>query len=190
MKPGRDRIECGGGLYIRTITEKDTFDVLRWRNSEPIKKYFIQQQDISEDDHKKWLEKVRCGDVCQFIICREDGTGIGSVYLQHIEREHAKAEYGVFIGDTDSCGRGYGTMVARAVLQLAFYELKLNRVYLRVLPWNARAVRCYEHAGFRREGILRQSVCVSGKYCDILIMGVLREDFVTESCIDPKSCYN
>jgi len=40
-----------------------------------------------------------------------------------------------------------------------------------------RAIRCYRRAGFREEGRLRQRVYRKGKYWDVLLMGILREEF-------------
>ena len=48
---------------------------------------------------------------------------------------------------------------------------------LSVLVDNPRAVRCYEKCGFVREGLLRQESYVDGKYRDVLLMALLREDY-------------
>ena len=41
---------------------------------------------------------------------------------------------------------------------------------------NAAAVRCYEKAGFQHEGRLRQHRYVHGRLCDLVVMGLLREE--------------
>ena len=55
--------------------------------------------------------------------------------------------------------------------------MNLNRLWLTVLADNPRAVRCYEKCGFVREGLLRQESFVDGKYRDVLMMALLREDY-------------
>jgi RimJ/RimL family protein N-acetyltransferase len=53
----------------------------------------------------------------------------------------------------------------------------LYRIYLHVFASNQAAIRTYEKAGFRREGLLRQHAHVDGKYVDVIVMGVLRDEF-------------
>ena len=40
-----------------------------------------------------------------------------------------------------------------------------------------RAIRCYEKAGFRHEGRLREALFRHGSYHDILVMGILEDEF-------------
>ena len=62
-----------------------------------------------------------------------------------------------------------------------FYKRQnLNRLELEVYECNERAIRCYRKAGFREEGRLRQRVYRKGKYWDVLVMAVLKEEFERE----------
>ncbi len=45
----------------------------------------------------------------------------------------------------------------KAVLHVAFEELKLHRVTLGVYDFNTSAISCYEKIGFIKEGLLRES---------------------------------
>ena len=87
-------------VHIRPITRDDTASVVAWRNKDFVRKNFIYQKPFTQEGHLTWLrEQVEPGHVAQFIICLEDGTAIGSVYLRDIDREKKTAEYGVFIGE-------------------------------------------------------------------------------------------
>jgi RimJ/RimL family protein N-acetyltransferase len=102
-------------IYLRPIEEGDTEMVLRWRNSPDVKKYFIYREDITPEEHGRWLEeKVKTGKVAQFIIyLREGNIPVGSVYMQSIDHKHKNAEYGIFIGEAAARGHGCGTDAAR-----------------------------------------------------------------------------
>jgi len=65
----------------------------------------------------------------------------------------------------------------RLMLRYGFMELNLNRVTLGVFANNPRAVRSYEKCGFVHEGCLREFLLRDGKYCDMLQMGILREEW-------------
>lgn len=169
------KLECEKLLYLREITEADTEDVLRWRNGENVKKYFIYQKDITREEHLNWLKtKVGTGEVIQFVIIeKETDRGIGSVYLEDIDKKHNKAEYGIFIGENAQTGRGYGTLTAKRVIRYAFEELGLHRLYLRVYEDNSRAIASYEKAGFKKEALLQDDVLVNGTYRNIVLMGIV-----------------
>jgi RimJ/RimL family protein N-acetyltransferase len=66
----------------------------------------------------------------------------------------------------------------RLLLQHGFDTLNLNRVYLRVYANNVRATRCYEKAGFVLEGRMRKAHYQNGEYFDILLMSILRSEWV------------
>ena len=49
----------------------------------------------------------------------------------------------------DLCGQGYGRKITQAAAKLAEERHPGKPVCLEVRTWNARAIRCYERAGFR-----------------------------------------
>jgi len=42
---------------------------------------------------------------------------------------------------------------------------------------NARAVNAYERNNFKQEGLLRHAAHIDGKYVDLIVMGILRNEF-------------
>ena len=57
-----------------------------------------------------------------------------------------------FLADSDRLGRGLGTAMVRAFVAYLFTDPSVTRVQTDPSPFNARAIRCYEKAGFRRVG--------------------------------------
>lgn len=162
-------------IYLRPINLEDTENVVRWRNSEHVRKYFIYQADFTVESHVRWMkEKVETGEVAQFIIVESDSQrDIGSVFLRDIDWVHNKAEYGIFIGEESAKGKGYGTLAAKKILEYAFDNLKLHRIYLRVLADNQRAIVSYKKAGFVQEGVLKDDVLIRGEYKDVVWMAII-----------------
>lgn len=182
-------------VYLRPITEADTAKIVAWRNRDFVRGNFIYQKLFTEEGHMAWLrEQVEPGHVAQFIICvknaRENGSGclestdktytesgdreIGSVYLRDIDREKKTAEYGVFIGEEDALGRGYGVQAAKLMLRYGFENLHLEKIFLRVLEDNAGARKSYEKAGFQRIENKRESVKLEQGVRNVLFMEVKR----------------
>ena len=80
----------------------------------------------------------------------EGGTHIGNVMYYGYDSLLREAELGITIGDRDYWGRGYGSDAVRTLLEFAFEELELRRMYLHTLSSNVRAQRAFHNAGFRQ----------------------------------------
>lgn len=165
------------GIYLRLMTWEDTDLIVAWRNSDAVRKNFIYQELFTREGHENWIcTQIETGHVVQTVICDLDSDKpLGSVYIRDIDRQHNKAEYGIFIGEPQARGRGVGTAAAKLMLRYCFEEEKLHRVYLRALAGNEQAIRSYEKAGFVREGYLRDDVCIDGVYRDIVWMAAVAE---------------
>lgn len=164
-------------VYLRPMTAEDTDNIIKWRNSDAVRKNFIYQKPFTRESHEQWIETmVNTGRVVQMIICLKDGDlPVGSVYIRDIDPVHHKGEYGIFIGEASARGRGVGTAAAEQMICYAFEKLHLHRLFLRVFADNARAIASYEKAGFEREAYLKDDVCIDGRYRDLVFMAVINE---------------
>ena len=171
-------MEANGAVYLREMTYLDTDMVVQWRNSAIVRSRFIYRKELTAKEHESWIKnKIETGQVVQMIICTTEGDRpIGSVYIRDIDLEHHKGEYGIFIGEEDALGKGYGTEAAKLMIQYAFEKLLLHRLYLRVFADNIGAIKSYEKAGFVKEAYLRDDVCIDGEFRDIVLMAIIHEE--------------
>lgn len=167
----------GEKIRLIPMDERDTNDVIRWRNN--VRDKFIYRELFTVESHTKWLnEVVRTGKAVQFIIdAKEDGR-IGSVFLRDIDYINKKAEYGIFIGEITAQGKGYGHEAAKLMIQYGFIELGLHKIMLRVLSDNYKAIKSYEKTGFLQEGYLKEEVCIDNNYYDIILMGIINRGHI------------
>ena len=103
-----------------------------------------------------------------------DGKVIGCVGLERFENRRSHAGYiGMAVHDAYA-GRGAGTALMAAVIDLADNWLQLKRLELGVYADNARAIALYERFGFEREGLYRAYAWRDGAYVDSIAMARLR----------------
>jgi RimJ/RimL family protein N-acetyltransferase len=152
----------------------------RWFD-DPDVRYWLDHSDrpdASEDDVRGWFGPVaaREGEL-RWMIEATSGPTIGMVRLEGIDAIHGRAELAITIGETAYWSRGYGTDAIGLALGHAFQDLELRRVWLGTDADNDRGIRCYEKCGFKREGVRRAHRLRYGKPLDMLMMGVLREEW-------------
>jgi RimJ/RimL family protein N-acetyltransferase len=117
--------------------------------------------------------------VFSFAICLlADDRRIGNTTLRNIDRENGSAEMSIAITDKASQGQGHGTDALNCVVDFAFGELRLERVYLHVFDFNPRAKRSYEKAGFQTDAVLRHARFHRGQHHDVHLMSMLRGDWL------------
>jgi diamine N-acetyltransferase len=68
------------------------------------------------------------------------------------------AEFAIYIGDETYRGKGFLKKATTETMRFAFHKLGLNRIYLRVLEDNLTVIKLNQAFGFRKEGVLRNSV--------------------------------
>lgn len=113
-----------------------------------------------------------------FVICLiDDDRPIGRADLFAIDKRNGSAAFGLAIGERSLWGRGYGTDAVNAIVDFAFGQLRLERVWLDTDGANSRAHRIYEKAGFTVEGRFRRAFYQDGQFLDDIRMAMLREEW-------------
>lgn len=169
-------------VRLRAITREDLPNYVRWINDPELARYMEFHRPVSLEMEERWYDgMVAAPDDYVLAIETLAGKHIGSVGLHRVHPRYRYAIFGVFIGDKEHWGRGYGSEAVRLMVGYGFEQLNLNRVTLNVYDFNGRAIRAYEKCGFRHEGRMRQAGYKDGRYFDILVMGILRDEYF-ESC--------
>lgn len=101
---------------------------------------------------------------------------LGNVSVWHTSRRERSGEIGYWIRSTET-GRGIATEGAARVIQVAFEELRLHRVVLRIAVGNRPSERVAEKLGFVQEGVLRREVLVNGEWLDHSLWGLLEDEY-------------
>jgi len=130
---------------------------------------------------EEWIgerqESFEKGKTVDFAIThRQEGFLIGGISLNDIDRQSELAEIGYWIGKP-YWGNGYGTEVARAVLQYGFEVLGLNRIHGKHFRRNPTSGRIMQKIGMKHEGCHRQHFKKWGNFEDFELYGILRSEY-------------
>ena len=155
--------------------------ILEWANDPAVtgNSQFFREPSDRKRIARFILEHETAEDCAYFAASTRDdaeeaGAGyVGNVFLIHINRLHRHAQAGITIKQA-AWNRGYAKELMRAILEFAFDDLELNKVYLQIFTTTEKGLHLWTKAGFQVEGVLRQHYFVNGEYHDMYSLSVLR----------------
>lgn len=135
------------------------------------------------EQEQKWYEGLQnTKESYSFAIeDKETDKYIGGCGINKVDWINRVATVGIFIGDKNYWGKGFGTDAMKVLIRFIFEQMNMNKIKLNVFSFNERAKKCYEKCGFQVEGTLRQELFRDGKYYDEYIMSVLFEEWKTRN---------
>lgn len=134
-------------IFLRPLEEKDAPSMLEWMTDPSITRYFrFDTSSVTLESCQKFIAEADNQPNClHYAIVDENDEYLGTISLKNIS--DGAAEYAI---STRRNAHGTGAAMAATcrILEIAFRELKLQRVYLNVLKDNGRANAFYRKAGF------------------------------------------
>ena len=176
-------LEVSGELELRLFEDEDAepYSALVEVNREELAKWFPW---VEVSRHPEGiLEYIRLsrerfwrGETLECALWYQ-GKPAGSIGIKDINKENNRTgEIGYWL-DKDSWNQGVMTRACRGLIDHAFSEMTLNRIEIRSAKDNLRSQGIPERLGFRREGVLRQAQNINGIYKDLILFGMIAEDW-------------
>jgi putative acetyltransferase len=163
-------------LRIRRAEPRDCPDVYEIFSSPKAFSGTLQLPYPSAEDWRQRLAEP--GEGTYHLVAEVDDRVVGMLTIitfpNKPRRRHA-ASIGMGVHD-EWQGKGIGSALMRAGVEMADRWLNLLRLELEVYTDNEPAIRLYERFGFEREGVLRRYAFRDGRYVDALLMARLRPD--------------
>ena len=110
------------------------------------------------------------------VVDRATGACVGEAVLNDWDPGSQSCNFRILIGPAGQ-NRGLGTEATRLIVGYGFGHLALHRISLEVYAFNPRARRAYEKAGFRVEGVLRESLRYGDQWIDATVMSILASEW-------------
>ncbi len=169
----------GHSIVLRGLQRDDLNSYGRWLDDSRVTEFLEMGARPTRDKDVEafWKLASETEDAIVFaIVDKKSGQVVGNCGLYHIQWVCRRAQFNILIGEPSAWSKGFGTEAAQLLLDYSFKKLNLNSVQLGVNAENKRATRSYEKAGFVHEGTRRQFIYRNGRYYDMVVMSVLRDD--------------
>jgi putative acetyltransferase len=162
------------GLQIRRAEPDDCSSIYEMFSSPKVSAGTLQ---LPYPSLEQWRQRLTApGDGRYNLVAVADGRVVGMLSVHTFpdtpRRRHVGA-IGISV-HAEWQGKGVGTALMRAGVDLSDNWLNLTRLELEVYTDNEAAIRLYERFGFELEGTLRQHAFRNGRYVDSHMMARLR----------------
>ena len=172
-------------LILREINRDDAEDIFKYLSDQNVMKYYGLEPFKSIDEAMEeigWYQStfdegsgVRWG-----ITLKGHGKVIGSCGLLNKVPQHYRSEIG-FELSKDHWGKGIANEALAAVIHYGFEQLNLQRIQALIEPPNLSSQKLVEKNGFIKEGLLRNYEYTCGKFDDLFMYSLIKQDFETSS---------
>ena len=166
-------------MKLRPFRRKDAKGMLAWMKDESINRMFATDfGNFTHENVLSFIENANKDENNLHLACvNDEDEYLGTVSLKSINKNDSNAEYAISF-----CKKAHGTGAAyfatQEILRIAFIELGLERVYLNVIPENARANSFYKKNHFVFEGRFRKHIKLRNQWKDLNWYSMLKEEFV------------
>ena len=185
----------GDSVALHTIEEEDLEFLQRGRNHPDVRRPLTDVDPQNGEQIQEYFENGISGDGdgFGFLICRaedeeedadnaggEEPEPVGAIHIPWIRTKHGSGMLMYWVAPEHQ-GNGYVTEATRLVLDFAFEERRLAKVYAVVLESNVGSQRVLEKLGFEREGVHRKETFVDGERRDNHRYGILAGEWLDGS---------
>ena len=169
----------GPRIVLRPLKVSDASNYVRWFRDKEVVQYFNQYVwRITLEKEKSAIRKLQRNKKEPTWAIEVEGRHIGGTGIV-LNVEDKTGSWGIVIGEKDEWGKGYAGEIINLCAKYFFEKLKGERFELQVEMENKRAIKAYEKAGFKFDGVLR-----SIKYSKVLkrridngVMSILRDEW-------------
>lgn len=170
----------GEKIVLRPLRKLDAISISNHANDKDIARYTSVPHPYKLKDAQHFIKKTKINlekkEAFELgIELKETKEVIGMISLMKIDRENKNAEMGYWLGKK-YWRKGIMREAIKLILIFGFRELKLERIYAKVLHPNVASAKLLEKSGFEYEGRLRRTTLRKGKWYDDLCYGILRTE--------------
>mgnify|MGYP000931459739 CR=1 FL=1 len=169
-------------LLLRKLTMRDAADIYAYSCDPEVARHVLWDAHASLAESKGYLRymlrKYRLGEPSSWGIEHlESGRIIGTIGYMWYQRENSAVEVGYSLSRR-YWNQGLMTEALAAVLDHSFHTLRLHRVEAQHETANPASGAVMIKSGMTKEGVLRGRLYNKGRFVDVALYAILREDYI------------
>jgi len=175
----------GKNIKLDALESYDLDIMHQWFNNAEFLRYYDMIPAIPKS-HKEMIKLLEYYDssnekVIFAVRLLDSNKLIGIAGFDEIQWTNGVATTFIGIGDKEARGKGYGKEAMELLLDFGFNELNFHRIQLNVISYNHVAIALYESLGFAKEGTYREFIYRDGKRYDLLLYGMLKNEYANKN---------
>ncbi|MGZ3273117.1 MAG: UDP-4-amino-4,6-dideoxy-N-acetyl-beta-L-altrosamine N-acetyltransferase [Caulobacteraceae bacterium] len=162
---------------LRPLEPADSDRLYAWRNSPEVSAFMYSDHPITPNEHAGWFAGIAGDPKREYWMIVVDGAPAGPANFADIDRAQGRASWAYYLADPSVRGKGVGAYVEFRMIERAFNELGLRKLWCEVLVTNEPVWKLHQKFGFRQEALLRAHVVKGGQPIDVMGLGLLAEEW-------------
>lgn len=154
--------------------------IMDWRMRPYITKYMNTDPVLTLDKQRAWFRKIENDPTQRHWVILADEKPIGMINLVDIDLVNQRCEWGWYIADKKSRSFELAIFLEWNLYDYVFDSLKLNKLYGQTFAENDGVVQLHCYCGNTEEGCLRQHIRKNGKFHDIVVTSILKEEWLKQ----------
>jgi UDP-4-amino-4,6-dideoxy-N-acetyl-beta-L-altrosamine N-acetyltransferase len=164
-------------VTLRPLRPDDRDRLLAWRNSPDVAAYMYSDHAISPEEHARWFAGAADDARRDYRIIQIDGAPAGLANFYDIDRTQGRAAWAYYLAEPAARGKGAGGYVEFLMIERAFGELGVRKLWCEVLASNEAVWTMHQKFGFQIEARLREHVIKGGAPQAVIGLGLLKPDW-------------
>lgn len=176
-------------IQLNTVTKDDVFRIASWLEDTSVNRMWYGAGEDGTPKHIGYDPKsaINANQAEWGFLFSNPERIIRSIYVQEfghigeiqilINPPLKEAELFILIGKKEVWGHHYGQIAVLLLLDIAFLEIELHRVWVDVPEYNHIALHLFKRLGFTIEGSLRSTHMLNGDWKNSTVLGLLEDEY-------------
>ena len=172
----------GNKICLRNLEDSDKDILKNLINDEQTSRNIVGwSKPISSVEHDLWFVNLKNDSNFRYIIADKSKIekAYGNAIISRIDWKNRGCSIDIKLSQ-EFQGNGYGTETITLLIKYTFEELNMHRIFVNILEYNNQSIRLFEKMGFVKEGMQRKAIYKNGRYNNLLMYSLLKEEYENE----------
>ncbi len=160
--------------HLRLMRQSDCFELLRLRNLPEIRRFMLDNKEISKDQHLRWFEAVLNSSEPRAYVYEINSECVG--FVQFKQTQYCGVlDWGFYL--SPAAPKGTGKLLGISAINLIFKESDAHKISGYTFDWNLPAIKFHNSLQFIQEGVMQNHHYDGEKYNSLICFGLQKKEW-------------